>query len=293
MSFLIAAPELVAAAATDLATVGSAINEANLTAAIPTSSVVAAGADEVSAAIATLFGAHAQAYQVLSAQAAIFHQRFVQVLNSGAAAYAGAEAANASPLQNVMQEAQSLAVASPVQGLTGRPLIGNGADGAAGTGANGGNGGWIYGNGGNGGSGGTNQGGGNGGNAGLWGNGGNGGAGGTTTTAAANGTNAGAGGNGGLLWGNGGAGGMGGTGGPAPTSGVGTTGGTGGNGGSAGLFYGLGGAGGTGGTGGAAPLGATRRRAMRRPSSSVTVIVCRSTCTLAPAEGRSPSTART
>ncbi len=64
MSFLIAAPELVAAAATDLARVGSTISTANVAASGPTTSVIAAGADEVSAGIAALFGAHAQAYQV-------------------------------------------------------------------------------------------------------------------------------------------------------------------------------------------------------------------------------------
>ena len=66
MSYLIAAPEFVSAAATDLAKIGETLSQANATAASPTSSVLAAGADEVSAAIASLFGAHAQAYQALS-----------------------------------------------------------------------------------------------------------------------------------------------------------------------------------------------------------------------------------
>jgi len=61
---------MVAAAATDLARVGSTLSAANLAAVVPTSSVIAAGADEVSASVAALFGAHAQAYQALSAQAA-------------------------------------------------------------------------------------------------------------------------------------------------------------------------------------------------------------------------------
>jgi hypothetical protein len=69
MSVLIAVPEMVAAA-TDLARVGSTLSAANAAAVAPTSSVIAAGADEVSASIAALFGAHAQAYQTLSAQAA-------------------------------------------------------------------------------------------------------------------------------------------------------------------------------------------------------------------------------
>ena len=50
--FLIAAPEPVAAAATDLARVGSTLGAANAAAVAPTSSVIAAGADEVSASIA-------------------------------------------------------------------------------------------------------------------------------------------------------------------------------------------------------------------------------------------------
>ena len=77
MSCLIAAPELVAAAATDLARVGSTVNAANIAASGPTTAVIAAGSDEVSAGIAALFGAHAEAYQALGAQAATFHSRFV------------------------------------------------------------------------------------------------------------------------------------------------------------------------------------------------------------------------
>ncbi len=45
------------------------------------------------------------------------------------------------------------AINAPVQSLTGRPLIGDGANGIDGTGQAGGNGGWLWGNGGNGGSG--------------------------------------------------------------------------------------------------------------------------------------------
>ncbi|REQ17293.1 PE family protein, partial [Mycobacterium tuberculosis] len=70
MSFVSVAPEIVVAAATDLAGIGSAISAANAAAAAPTTAVLAAGADEVSAAIAALFSGHAQAYQALSAQAA-------------------------------------------------------------------------------------------------------------------------------------------------------------------------------------------------------------------------------
>ncbi|CPR12728.1 PE-PGRS family protein [Mycobacterium bohemicum DSM 44277] len=133
MSFLIVAPEFMHSAASDLANIGSVIGAANAAAAGPTTGIVAAGADEVSAAAAALFGAHAQAYQTLSAQATAFHNQFVQLMNGGAASYVGAEAANAQ--QNALN-----AVNAPVQAAFGRPLIGDGAAGTA-TNPNGGAGG--------------------------------------------------------------------------------------------------------------------------------------------------------
>jgi PE family len=164
MSFVIAAPEFVTAAASDLANVGSTISTANAAAAAPTTGVLAAGADEVSATVATLFGAHGQAYQVISAQTAAFHQQFVQLINSGAGSYAAAEAANAAPLQSTQQDLLAV-INAPTQAALGRPLIGNGANGSGGAGGllwgngaagqNGGNGGaagFLYGTGGTGGS---------------------------------------------------------------------------------------------------------------------------------------------
>ncbi|WP_152316211.1 PE family protein, partial [Mycobacterium tuberculosis] len=52
MSLVIVTPETVAAAASDVARIGSSIGAANAAAAGSTTSVLAAGADEVSAAIA-------------------------------------------------------------------------------------------------------------------------------------------------------------------------------------------------------------------------------------------------
>uniref|UniRef100_UPI0004CE3CA9 PE family protein n=1 Tax=Mycobacterium tuberculosis TaxID=1773 RepID=UPI0004CE3CA9 len=205
MSFVIAVPEFLSAAATDLANLGSTISAANAAASIPTTGVLAAGADDVSAAIAALFGAHAQAYQTISAQAATFHAQFVQTLSAGAGAYANAEAAN-------VQQSLLNAINAPTQALLGRPLIGDGADGTA-PGQNGGAGGLLYGNGGNGAAG-VNAGiaGGSGGAAGLIGNGGAGGTGGAVSLARA-GTAGGAG--RGPVGGIGGAGGVGGAGGAA------------------------------------------------------------------------------
>lgn len=188
MEYLIAAQDVLVAAAADLEGIGSALAAANRAAEAPTTGLLAAGADEVSAAIASLFSGNAQAYQALSAQAAAFHQQFVRALSSAAGSYAAAEAANASPMQAVLD-----VVNGPTQLLLGRPLIGDGANG--GPGQNGGDGGLLYGNGGNGGSSSTpGQPGGRGGAAGLIGNGGNGGFGGINGTFGTNG----AGGTGGL-----------------------------------------------------------------------------------------------
>jgi len=270
---------MLAAAAADMAGIGSSLNAANAAATSPTTAVIAAAEDEVSAAIASLFSGHAQQFQALSAQAAALHAQFVQSLNGAEGAYAAAEVASA----------QSLAAFSPVQDLTGRPLVGNGANGttnAQGVGTPGGAGGWLYGNGGNGGDS-TNYGsiGGAGGAAGLWGNGGaggtgatvgNGGAGGSggwlVGTGGAGGTggllgSGGAGGAGGWLYGDGGNGGastnygaIGGAGGAAGlwgNGGAGGAGGTGGAGGAGGWLVGNGGAGGTGGPGGLFGSGGT------------------------------------
>src|ERR1700741_2022555 len=95
MSYVIAAPEYVAAAAADLANIGSAISDANSAAWGPVSSMLPAGADEVSASIAALFDAHAQVYQALSAAAQAFHAQFVQLMSGGAEQYAVTEALNA------------------------------------------------------------------------------------------------------------------------------------------------------------------------------------------------------
>jgi PE family len=130
MDFVIAAPAYVQAAAADLANIGSTISAANAAVATPTTAIMAAGADTVSMELAALFGVHGQMYQALSAQAALFHNQFVQLMNAGGAQYALAEAANASPLQAVGSESLA-AVNAPFSAASGRPLIGNGADGAA------------------------------------------------------------------------------------------------------------------------------------------------------------------
>jgi len=102
MSFVIAAPGAIAAAASDLASIGSTIRSANAAAAGSTSGVLPAAADEVSAAIARLFGVYAQDFQALSAHAETFQDRFVKALTGGGRWYAAAEAANGSRLQSAL-----------------------------------------------------------------------------------------------------------------------------------------------------------------------------------------------
>ncbi|OBI13413.1 hypothetical protein A5712_05295, partial [Mycobacterium sp. E2327] len=124
MSHVTATPHLLAAAAGDLASVGSTINAANSTAAAGTAGVEAPGGDAVSAFVSALFSAHSKAYQAAGAQAAYYHDQFVQALRASAGTYASTEAVNASPLQKV-QEFVGAASQSPAG-----HLIGNAAHGA-------------------------------------------------------------------------------------------------------------------------------------------------------------------
>lgn len=102
MSFVIAAPEMIAAAAADLATIDSDLSAAGAAAASRTTAVLAAAEDEVSAVVAALFSAHGEEFQALSAQAATFQQQCVNALTSSAGSFAGAEAANLATLGNTL-----------------------------------------------------------------------------------------------------------------------------------------------------------------------------------------------
>jgi broad specificity phosphatase PhoE len=286
MSFVLIAPDIFEAGIADAAQVGSAVRAGNLAAAIPTMELAAAGADEVSAGVAAMFSAHAQAYQAAAAQAATYYEQFVSTLHAAAVSYADTEATIAWTLENTLLGGGATAaplaavgsfvaagfqtvVYGPIHtigetwinspfGQTLDPIINAPTDllfgrglignGVAGTAASptGGAGGFLFGDGGNGYTPTGAAGAMVGGNGGSAGLIGNGGAGGAGFAGGAGGT----GGVGGLLMGNGGMGGAGG----AVTTGVG---GAGGAGGQALLFGngGLGGAGGAGGAGGSAGAG--------------------------------------
>jgi hypothetical protein len=95
MSFVTTQPEALTAAASTLQGLGSALSAQNTAAAAPTTGVVPAAADEVSALTAAQFAVHAQLYQAISAQAAAIHEAFVNTLGVSAGSYAATEAANA------------------------------------------------------------------------------------------------------------------------------------------------------------------------------------------------------
>lgn len=266
MSFVLLAPDIFETAAANAAQIGSAVLTGNLAALAPTTALAAAGTDEVSAAIAALFGDYAGEYQAAAAQAATYHEQFVATLSASAASYASTEAAIVASIQGAAAtldtslasgfqtllygpihtagnawisspygQALDPIINGPTSMLFGRALIGHGAPGTAAN-PNGGAGGFLFGDGGAGYS--ATAGvtpGGNGGNAGLIGNGGPGGAG-------FGGGTGGIGGAGGWLMGNGGTGGgPGGAGGQALLFGNGGLGGPGAPDGRGGLFIGTGG----------------------------------------------------
>ncbi|OBK96363.1 hypothetical protein A5645_01405 [Mycobacterium asiaticum] len=100
MSFVFVEPQIMAAFATNLSNIGSALTAANATAAASTTGVLAAAADEVSQGIAALFSENAAGYQQISAQVVASYERFVQAVTSGANAYAAAELGTAQALVN-------------------------------------------------------------------------------------------------------------------------------------------------------------------------------------------------
>jgi hypothetical protein len=127
MSNLITAPETLASTAAEVQGIGSAINAARANAAGQTTGLVAAAEDEVSAAIANLFGVYGQEYQAALSQAASFHNQFTQALAAAASAYTQAEAANAALVSGI-----SNGLGAPMQALLGRAPAATGGSGSAG-----------------------------------------------------------------------------------------------------------------------------------------------------------------
>jgi len=115
MSYVTTAPVLIAEAAGQLRGIGLTVSAANATAAFPTTGVMPAAADEVSAMAAARFAAYGQAYQAIGAHAGMIHERFVSALDTSANSYASTEAANMRSvgLSNVLPAAASAQRARP------------------------------------------------------------------------------------------------------------------------------------------------------------------------------------
>ena len=95
MSFVQTYPEHLAAAASDLQSLGAAMNVGSAAAAGPITSVVPAAVDEVSVLTAAQFATHGQRFQELSAQASRIQASLAATLATNGISYADAEAANA------------------------------------------------------------------------------------------------------------------------------------------------------------------------------------------------------
>ncbi len=126
MSDLFAAPEALASTAADVQSIGSTISAAGANAAGQTTGLLAAAEDEVSAAIANLFGAYGQEYQVALSRAAAFHQQFTQALAAAGSVYAQAEATNAAVVSGISND-----VGAPLRALMGQALTGGAPTGTS------------------------------------------------------------------------------------------------------------------------------------------------------------------
>lgn len=94
MSFVTTRPEALLAAASMLEALGASMDAQNAAAAAPTTSIVPAAADEVSALQAATFSAYGAWYQQVSAQAEAIHQTMVKNLDASAGSYGETETAN-------------------------------------------------------------------------------------------------------------------------------------------------------------------------------------------------------
>jgi broad specificity phosphatase PhoE len=122
MSVVLVAPDILGAAATDVAQIGSAVRAGNLAAAPPTTQIAAAGADEVSAATAALFGSYGHEFQATVAKLGAYSDEFAHALGAAAASYSGAETNIATSLQNLLnaptqQPGSALLGGAPMQAI--------------------------------------------------------------------------------------------------------------------------------------------------------------------------------
>jgi hypothetical protein len=123
MSFLTTRSQALTAAATRLQHLGSSMAAQNAAAAAPTTGLVPAAADAVSALQAAQFNAYGTWYQQVSAQAAAIHQMLVSTLGSSGGSYGETESANqaatgSTPLSGLLNALSGSATSGAVSGAT-------------------------------------------------------------------------------------------------------------------------------------------------------------------------------
>ncbi len=116
MSYVIATPDFLTAAAGDLAALGSTVTAAGAAAAHSTTSLLAAAEDEVSTAVATLFSAFGREYQAVAKQTSQYQERLMLRLAATANAYQATELANATQTQAMPNAAAATRITVPGAG---------------------------------------------------------------------------------------------------------------------------------------------------------------------------------
>jgi hypothetical protein len=96
MSFLTALPEELQAVATQLAAITTSLTAQNAGAAAPTTTIIPAAADPVSAQQAAIFAAYGTLYQQIAAEAQTIQEQYASTLGLSSSTYSSTETANAS-----------------------------------------------------------------------------------------------------------------------------------------------------------------------------------------------------
>ncbi|OBK14158.1 PE family protein [Mycobacterium asiaticum] len=123
MSYVTVQPDLIATAAANLEEIRSVVTAAGAAATAPTTGLAAAAADEVSEALAALFGAYGRQCQAMIGQTTAFQAEFARIMAAGGLAYLESEVANAAStaLEPIISPIRSLltnAAAAPAAAIT-------------------------------------------------------------------------------------------------------------------------------------------------------------------------------
>jgi hypothetical protein len=125
MSFVTTQPEALTYAAGKLQILGSAMAAESEALASPTTGVIPAAADEVSAMQAAIFAAYGTLYQSVNAQAAAIHELFVNTLGASAGSYLATEFANSATTASPLSEGVSGLVSAATSAASADPPGGN------------------------------------------------------------------------------------------------------------------------------------------------------------------------